>query len=422
YLNFLQTNNHNFFRLWTWEQARWTVETSDNNYWFSPMPYRRTGPGTALDGQAKYDLTKFNQAYFDRMRSRIIAARDRGIYVSIMLFDGWSIEPLKGGSSSGQNPWEGHPFNKSNNINSINGDPNNDNNGKETQTLAVAAVTNLQKAYIAKIIDTVHDLDNVLYEISNESAGTSTAWQYAMINYIHQYEASKSYELHPVGMTYQYPDGSNADLNSSPADWISPKTPNDILGDPPAVSANTAKVLIPDTDHICGVCGAGVPEFAWKALTRGYNVLYMDVYDGEGYGVGANGYNPNDITFINARKNLGYARSYADRVNLATALPSTTICSTTFCLANTTAGSPKYLVYAPNGGTFTVNLSANPGVEFMMEWFNPATGQLQFKGKITGSGNSTQFTTPFGGSSVLYLYPYQNVNANHFYLPAAPKT
>ncbi len=55
YLNFLQTYNHNFFRLWVWEQARWTVETDDNNYWFSPMPYQRTGPGTARDGSLKYD-------------------------------------------------------------------------------------------------------------------------------------------------------------------------------------------------------------------------------------------------------------------------------------------------------------------------------------------------------------------------------
>jgi hypothetical protein len=418
YLNFLETNNHNFFRLWTWEQARWTVETNDNNYWFSPMPYQRSGPGTALDGQPKYDLTKFNQAYFNRMRSRIIAARDRGIYVSIMLFDGWSLEPVKGGSTSGKNPWLGHPFNKSNNINSVNGDPNNDNNGKEVHTTAVAAVTNYQKAYIAKIIDTVHDLDNVLYEISNESDPGSTTWQYAMINYIHQYEASKSYDLHPVGMTYQYPGGSNANLDASPADWISPLID---MQNPPAVSASTTKVLIPDTDHICGICGDGVLEFTWKSLTRGYNPIYMDVYDGAGYGVGANGFNPNDPKYVLARKNLGYARAYAERINLATATPRAVgFCSTGFCLANTSGGSPKYLVYAPNGGNFTVDLTAN-AIDFMMEWFNPATGKKQFAGKVTG-GTSRQFSTPntISGSSVLFLYPYVDINANHNYLPEVP--
>ena len=35
--------------------------------------------------------------------------------------------------------------------------------------MQVSAVTALQEAYIRKVIDTVNDLDNVLYEISNES-------------------------------------------------------------------------------------------------------------------------------------------------------------------------------------------------------------------------------------------------------------
>lgn len=59
---------------------------------FPPLPYQRTGPGTASDGAPKFNLNQFNQAYFDRLRSRVIAARDRGFYVSIMLFQGWSIE------------------------------------------------------------------------------------------------------------------------------------------------------------------------------------------------------------------------------------------------------------------------------------------------------------------------------------------
>jgi len=50
-----------------------------------------------------------------------------------MLFDGWSIE------RKGQlgNPWQGHPFNKDNNINGIDGDLNNDGYGTEIHTLNV---------------------------------------------------------------------------------------------------------------------------------------------------------------------------------------------------------------------------------------------------------------------------------------------
>ena len=73
----------------------------------------------------------------------------------------------------------------------------------EILQLAVPAVTALQEAYVRHVVDTVNDLDNVLYEISNEAADYSTAWQYHMIRLIHDYERAKP-KQHPVGMTFQY--------------------------------------------------------------------------------------------------------------------------------------------------------------------------------------------------------------------------
>lgn len=185
------------------------------------MPYERTGPGTALDGKARFDLDQFNQAYFDRLRERVVAANERGIYVAIVLFNGWSVADNKGGFGD-NNPWRGHPFNESNNINGIDGDTNNDNSGEEVHELGNTAVTAIQEAYVRKVIDTVNDLDNVLFEISNESHGDSEDWQYHMINFIKDYEATLP-QQHPVGMTVEYPNGSNSELFNSPADWISPK-------------------------------------------------------------------------------------------------------------------------------------------------------------------------------------------------------
>ena len=92
YLDFLQHYQHNFIRLWAWEQAAWTYESAAKIE-FGPLPYQRTGPGTALDGKPKFDLSQFNQAYFDRLRARVIAAGQRGVYVSVMLFQGFSSQP-----------------------------------------------------------------------------------------------------------------------------------------------------------------------------------------------------------------------------------------------------------------------------------------------------------------------------------------
>ncbi len=210
YLDRLQSYNHNFMRMWTWEHA--PVPPDQGQWPDSPSRYQRTGPATDFSGRPKFNLLKFNQEYFDRLRLRVQAAQERGIYVSVMLFQGGSIE------SKGEpnNPWLGHPFNAKNNVNGIDGDLDHDGEGKEVHTLKLPDVTAFQEAYVRKVIDTLNDLDNVLYEISNESHRNSQDWQYHIIRYIKQYEAGKS-KQHPVGMTVEYPHGDNAELFSSPA-------------------------------------------------------------------------------------------------------------------------------------------------------------------------------------------------------------
>jgi hypothetical protein len=64
-------------------------------------------PGITRDGKPKFDLTRFNPVVFDRLRSRVLAAKNRGMYVAIMLFQGFSIE---GKGNLGGDPWERHPF------------------------------------------------------------------------------------------------------------------------------------------------------------------------------------------------------------------------------------------------------------------------------------------------------------------------
>ncbi len=394
YLDFLQEHNHNFFRLWTWEEARWTTETSDTNYWFNPAPpYQRTGPGLSLDGKPKFDLTKLNQAYFDRMRARIQAAGERGIYVSIMLFNGWSVSDAKGNFAL-NNPWKGHPFNRNNNINGIDGDANGNNSGEEVHTLAIPAITAIQEAYVKKVIDTVNDLDNVLYEISNESTDSSTEWQYQLINLIKTYEAAKP-QQHPVGMTVEYFGGDNERLLASPADWISPNGP---LHDP--ITGDGRKVILHDTDHLCGICGDR--KWVWMAFARGLNPIYMDGYDGAGYGVGGNGFTFDNPTSVSLRKNLGYTRAFSQRMDMAVMTPHNDLASTGYCLANPASSNAAYLVYAPDGDTITLDLTATPG-NLTVEWFNPETGVSTSGGTLRG-GQQQTLTAPFTGDAVVYLY------------------
>jgi len=413
FLDFLTEHNFNFFRLWRAENAR-GGENGDG-FWFSPMPYERfASECCAFDGGNKFDLDRFNQEYFNRMRSRIQEAGKRGIYVSIMLFDGWSVES----KFDGHNPWKGHPYNVQNNVNGVDGDVNNDGQGGEIQTLDVPQTLALEEAYVRKVIDTVNDLDNVLYEIDNEGSGISKDWQYHMISLIKSYELTKP-KQHPVGMTVEYPNGNNADVLDSPADWVS------LNGDgnnPPI--ADSTKVILSDTDHLCGICGD--LQWTWKSFTRGENPIFMDPYADTQIGRGApEGYDRNNANDTSLRLNLGYTRSYADRMNLVAMSPQPALCSTGYCLANPVADGAEYLVFLPSGATVTrilswldidknlnlnlptdskveVNLSGSP-VELLVEWFNPVDGTIIVRDMVYGGG-SQSFIAPFRGDAVLYIY------------------
>ena len=64
----------------------------------------------------------------------------------------------------------------------------------------------------------------------------------------------------------------------------------------------------------------------------------------------------------------------------------------------------EYLVYAPSGGSFTVDLSAMPSARTLaVEWFNPSTGAVIAGNPIPAGSSAQAFTPPFSGDAVLYL-------------------
>ena len=112
WLDMMSRNGQNFLRLWAWEQAAWMQFTS-RKVKYGPNRYRRTGPGKALDGGPRFDLSEFNDDFFDRLRFRVLAAGKRGIYVGVMLFQGFSVDKRKVDAvDEGQNAFNGHPMNR----------------------------------------------------------------------------------------------------------------------------------------------------------------------------------------------------------------------------------------------------------------------------------------------------------------------
>ncbi len=396
YLDFLEKNNHNFFRLWAWESTLWVARDSKNAV-ITPLPFARTGPGKALDGQPKFDVTRFNQAYFDRLRQRVKEAQNRGHYVAVMLFQGFSIA-RKSRKRKGT-PWEGHPFHKGNNSNGIDGDADGDGEGYEVHTLSNPTMTRVQEAYVRKVIDTVNDLDNVIYEISNESHGDSTDWQYHFVDFIHEYEKNKPRQ-HPVWMSYQWDGiagaGNNRNLWNSPAEAVSPAHDDNKRGahpyrsDPPAT--NAGKVILSDTDHIWGV--GGDVDWVWKSFTRGLQPIFMEPYKHSIW----NSSKKLETKWDPVRRAMGHTRAFANKMNLAAMTPQNKLASTEYCLANP---GEEYLVYLPDGGKVTVDLSGAKGV-LSCEWFNPSSGKATKAAMVSG-GARRELKAPFNGAAVLHL-------------------
>jgi IPT/TIG domain/Family of unknown function (DUF6298) len=389
YLDFLVQHGHNFIRGWGTESL-WMP-----NYqtYQGPVPYLRTGPGVATDGRPRVDLNQFDQTFFDRLRQRAIDAGNRGIYLSFMFYSSWSNQDKTEG-----NPWGGHVFNGANNINGVDGDLNGNGMGEEVETLASPTVTSYQKAYIAKVIDTLGDLDNVLYEISNEADATTAVrdWQYELVNYIHSYEAGKP-KQHPVGMTsFGYTPAtagsdlafSNQWLFSGPADWIAPfgAGSTGYATNPPASTGT--KVILVDTDHVWGIGGDRV--WVWKSFTRGLGTQFMDPEPPL--------YTDTSLANVeNTRYAIGDTLRYGGRMDLANMTPRGDLSSTTYCLASV---GMQYLVYQPGSGSFSVTL---PAGSYSYEWFNPSTRAVAATGTVSVTGTSKSFNPPFSGDAVLYL-------------------
>jgi hypothetical protein len=402
YIQWMVAHNFNFMRLWASELTdcgNGPKADVDEGIVAPPTRWMRTGPGYANDGRLKYDLAQFDQSYFDRMRARTIMAGENGIYVSVMLFNGFEFQ-------FETNEKDGDPFRDVNNINNISCPGNCPADSAQMPD----AVWSVEKAYIRKVIDTVNDLDNVLYEVSNESQSPfADTWEANVISYIKQYEATKP-KHHPVGWTFEI-QGFDSNLFGSAADWISPRSRVTI--------SDGSKVVINDTDHSYNwryirpepaICHR---NWAWENFTSGNNVAFMDPYlvvwtnrnTPEGTTVDPRVGLKTDNFYEPIREAMGATLTYANRMNLVAMTPQPALSSTHFCLANP---GTEYLVYQPFAKDFTVDLVAGT---YQYELLNAATNRITASGTISVTGGDHTFSPTFSGDAVVYLHVSLNRQA-----------
>ena len=100
------------------------------------------------------------------------------------------------------------------------------------------------------------------------------------------------------------------------------------------------------------------------------------------------------------RKNTGYIRNYAEKMDLKDMFPHDELSTSGYCLAN--PGS-EYLFYLPEGGKATINLSADSSASYVAEWFIPILNRTLSAPELIHGGYYTVVEAPFIGDAVLYL-------------------
>ena len=119
-------------------------------------PWARSTTDGYAGGGPKFDLDRWDEGYFTRLKDFVAKANARGIVVEVVLFSNWygkgTMSPL-------------HPSNNVNGLDAVAPDA--------AHTLANGGLLARQEAMVRKLVAELNAFDNVYFEIQNEPDATS---------------------------------------------------------------------------------------------------------------------------------------------------------------------------------------------------------------------------------------------------------
>ncbi len=175
YLDTLRADRLNLTRTFTGNYIEVPGNFNITSNMLAPRPGKFIAPWPQRDG--KFDLTRWDDAYFVRLKDFLTQAAKRGIVVELVLFCPFYEDSM----------WSVSPMNAKNNVNGIGAVDR-----KDVLALKDARLTEMQDAMVRKIVSELRDFDNLYYEICNEPyfAGVTLEWQEHISKVITETEAS----------------------------------------------------------------------------------------------------------------------------------------------------------------------------------------------------------------------------------------
>ncbi|MEX1240117.1 MAG: cellulase family glycosylhydrolase [Cyclobacteriaceae bacterium] len=165
-------------------------------------PWPRTDTPGYANGGNKFDLTKWDDEYFKRLKDFVSEADKRNIIVELALFCPFY----------GDHQWQLSPMN---NINNINGAAPTDRTHVYTLDKSESLLA-VQENLVKKIIRELKEYNNLIYEICNEPyfGGVTMEWQHHMATLIREEEMEDS---HPHLISQNIANGSQKIENPHPS-------------------------------------------------------------------------------------------------------------------------------------------------------------------------------------------------------------
>ncbi len=159
YLDELQENRLNYTRIFSGAYIEVPGAFGISKNTLAPVsrkfisPWARSPEPGSKAGGNKFDLGKWDQKYFERLKDFVSEAGKRGIIVEMTFF------------SALYNPqgWKNSPMHPDNNINLKDSIPR-----KNVHTMHNGELLDYQEGMVQKIVSELKNFDNIIYEIQNE--------------------------------------------------------------------------------------------------------------------------------------------------------------------------------------------------------------------------------------------------------------
>ncbi len=163
-------------------------------------PWPRSNQEGAADGLNKFDLSRWDEMFFTRLRDFMLQASAKNIIVEMNLFCPFYNDGM----------WSMSPLNARNNNNGIGQIPRSD-----VYTLKDSRMLAVQERLVRRIVSELRDFDNVYFEICNEPyiVGVPEEWQAHIEQVISQTESSIA---HPHLISRNIANGSQLVSDPSP--------------------------------------------------------------------------------------------------------------------------------------------------------------------------------------------------------------